>query len=83
VIEALACGAPVVVSDIPTLRQVGGEGVLRCPVNDLEAWRNAVEAAVGGRGPDVAARLAAAARYTWEAHAATIVGAYAELAARA
>ena len=42
VIEALACGATVVVSDIAVLRQVGGDGVVRCPVNDLDAWCDAV-----------------------------------------
>jgi glycosyltransferase involved in cell wall biosynthesis len=82
VIEALACGALVIVSDIPVLHQVGGDGVVPCPVNDLEAWRNAVSRAVAGRGPDVASRLASASRFTWGAHAATIAGAYAELAGR-
>jgi glycosyltransferase involved in cell wall biosynthesis len=82
VIEALACGALVVVSDIPVLRQVGGDGVLRCAVDDLDAWRDAVAGALAGRGPDLARRLAAASKYTWGAHAATIAGAYAELAGR-
>jgi glycosyltransferase involved in cell wall biosynthesis len=82
VIEALACGAAVVVSDIPVLCQVGGDGAVRCAVDDLDAWRAAVLAAAAGRGPDVALRLRAASRYTWQAHAATIVGAYAELAGR-
>jgi glycosyltransferase involved in cell wall biosynthesis len=83
VIEALACGAAVIVSDIPVLRQVGGEGVVRCPVNDLDRWRSAVGEVLEGGGPTLASRLAAAARYSWEAHAATIRDAYAALGARA
>jgi glycosyltransferase involved in cell wall biosynthesis len=82
VIEALACGALVLVSDIPVLRQVGGEGVVLCPVEDLDAWRRAISGAFGGQGPSRDGRLAAAARYTWGAHAATVVGAYARLAGR-
>src|SRR5262249_4354991 len=38
VIEALACGSPVMASDIPTLREVGGEAVWYCPVADIGAW---------------------------------------------
>ena len=82
VIEALACGAAVVVSDIPVLRQVGGDGCVTCTLGDLEAWRGAVADVLSGRAPDVARRLRVASRYTWQAHAATIAGAYAELAGR-
>jgi glycosyltransferase involved in cell wall biosynthesis len=82
VIEALACGAMVLVSDIPVFRQVGGDGAVRCKVDDLEAWQSALLAAAAGRGPDLQRRLEAASRYTWQAHAATVVGAYAELADR-
>src|SRR5262249_36280105 len=38
VIEALACGAPVVASDIPTLREAGGTAAVYCPVGDVPAW---------------------------------------------
>jgi glycosyltransferase involved in cell wall biosynthesis len=82
VAEALACGAAVLVSDIPVLRQVGGGGAVRCSVDDLEAWLRAVVDAAAGRGPDAALRLSAASRYSWQAHAATITRAYAELDAR-
>jgi glycosyltransferase involved in cell wall biosynthesis len=78
VIEALACGAPVVVSDIPVLVQVGGEGVLASSPQDLGAFREAVLALIDGRGPRREARLRAAAPYTWAAHARTIVQTYAE-----
>ncbi len=79
VIEALACGASVVASDIPVLRQVGGDGVSFRAVGDPDAWRDAIVSAFEGRGPDLSRRLLVASRYTWTAHAATITSAYAGL----
>src|SRR4029450_8172139 len=38
VIEALACGTPVVASDIPVLKEVGGPVVSYCAVGDRESW---------------------------------------------
>lgn len=38
VTEALASGCPVVASDIPIYREVGGEVVYYCPLEDLESW---------------------------------------------
>ena len=42
VAEALACGTPVVSSDIPALREAGGSGAIYCRVGDLDAWTAAV-----------------------------------------
>lgn len=80
VVEALACGTPVVASDIPVLAQVGGEGTLLCPVDDLAAWRSTVERVLGGNGPTREACLRSAASYTWTKHAETILGVYSALA---
>jgi len=41
VIEAMACGCPVIASDIPVLREVGGTAAAYCPVGNIDAWRNA------------------------------------------
>lgn len=38
VIEALACGCPVVASDIPPLREAGGAAAEYCPAGNIEAW---------------------------------------------
>jgi len=82
VVEALACGAPVVVSDIPVLTEVGAGAVVASSVDNLGAYRDAVLDVMNGGGPSREARLASAARYTWTAHARTIVETYAALASR-
>src|SRR5216683_3760906 len=42
VIEAMACGTPVVVSDLAVLREVGGGAANYCPVGDIDAWVNTI-----------------------------------------
>jgi glycosyltransferase involved in cell wall biosynthesis len=82
IIEALSCGAPVVASDLPVLRQVGGEAVTFAALDDLDAWTAAVRVAVGeGTAPGREIRLRVAARYSWRAHAETIVRTHERLAA--
>lgn len=38
VLEAMACGTPVIVSDLAVLREVGGGAAYYCPVGDIDAW---------------------------------------------
>jgi len=42
IIEALACGTPVVASDIPVLKEVGGPAVTYCAVGDRETWAQTI-----------------------------------------
>ena len=42
VVEALACGIPVIASDLPVLREVGGEAVEYRRVGDVSGWAEAV-----------------------------------------
>jgi glycosyltransferase involved in cell wall biosynthesis len=81
VIEALACGAVVVASDIPVLREVGSDAVLYAPVGDVNAWTLAVEGVLNRSiaVPTQARRRQRAAVFTWEQHASTILDAYAAL----
>ena len=80
-IEALACGVRVVASDIPVLREVGGDAVTYCRAGDSDAWAATVLEALAspGSGPSRDALLAQAAKYTWRQHARIIGDAYASL----
>jgi glycosyltransferase involved in cell wall biosynthesis len=66
VLEAMHNGTPVVASDIPAFREVGGGHVLLVdrPLDPL-AWRDAL-ARLATDGPDVTAATEWAARFTWD-----------------
>ena len=82
VLEALACGAPVVASDIPALREVGGSAVTFRPVGDLPAWDDVVMQVLdAGRDRGAVERLARAGTFSWAAHAEVIAAAYTKLVA--
>jgi glycosyltransferase involved in cell wall biosynthesis len=78
VVEALACGARVVASDIPVLREVGGPAAAYRPVGDVGAWAAAVgellDDPAGGPGRSV--RLEWASRYSWAEHARIVLNSY-------
>ncbi|HMC89971.1 MAG TPA: glycosyltransferase, partial [Gemmataceae bacterium] len=80
VLEALACAALVVASDIAVLREVGGDGAVYCPVADLSCWAETIERLLthSQEAPDPAQRLARAQRFSWRQHAHTILQAYAK-----
>jgi glycosyltransferase involved in cell wall biosynthesis len=42
VVEAMACGTPVIASDIPALREAGGPATTYCNVGDVTAWSESV-----------------------------------------
>lgn len=77
--EALACGANVLASDLPVLREVGGGAALYAPASDLHAWLAGLRTGLSGGFPPRQVRLDQAARYSWYQHAQTIVNAYREL----
>jgi glycosyltransferase involved in cell wall biosynthesis len=67
-VEALACGTPVVASDIPVLREVLGDRATFVPVGDLEGLL-ATAAAVKRPAPAPPAwTWADAARATWQVY---------------
>ncbi|HEV3386099.1 MAG TPA: glycosyltransferase, partial [Gemmata sp.] len=78
VIEALACGATVIASDLPVLREVGGEAVIYGPVGNIPDWVDAVTRTLTDPGfaPPRDLRLSQTARYTWKEHARVIGEAY-------
>lgn len=66
VLEALASGTPVLASDLPVLREVGGEHAIYLPPDDVDAWSDALAGAAGGRDAyDPAPGVAWARRWTW------------------
>lgn len=85
VVEAVACGRPVVVSDLPVLREVGGDAALYCAVADVPAWIQTTCALLDGHDDRerVGARLAWAARFSWDIYAAKTVEVYSAVAAMA
>jgi glycosyltransferase involved in cell wall biosynthesis len=81
VIEALACGTRVVASDLEVLREVGGNACVYCTVANVPEWVETVSGLLDNRreAPDRATRLAWASRFTWQAHARTVLEAYQRL----
>ena len=79
VIEALACGASVVVSDIDVLRETGGRFVQYAPVGDSEKFaRLAVEqirdsGKGGGQGRSADGLTSHLERYQWAVHLERLV----------
>ena len=84
VAEALACGAAVVASDLPVLREVGGDVAVYCPIGDVSAWCDTVTRLLDSpaSAPPRPARVAHAARFSWAAQAQTIASAYLRLLGR-
>ena len=64
-LEAFAAGAPVVASDIPSHREIGGGLATLVPPMALDQWTEAVRACLEHPG-DPALRQAHAATFTWE-----------------
>lgn len=87
VIEALACGTPIVCSDLPVLREVGGAAAEYAPVGDPVAWAARVSALLderAGRPETWMARrssgLSHAAGFTWARAAEAMARVYAGVA---
>lgn len=78
IIEALACGADVLASDLPVLREVGGTAAMFLPGDDPQAWIETVTQKLKFPGEATArqVRQSWAARFSWTAHAETIAAAY-------
>jgi glycosyltransferase involved in cell wall biosynthesis len=53
-LEAMACGTPVVASDLPVLREVGSAAVEYCPVAGTDSWVRVVTALIDERRRDPA-----------------------------
>jgi glycosyltransferase involved in cell wall biosynthesis len=79
VLEAMACGTPVVVSDASSLPEIVGTSGLRVPPRDTAAWTAALHRALtdaGWRQEAVERGLVEAARYRWEVTAQETIASY-------
>lgn len=78
VVEALACGTIAVVSDLPVLREVGGDACLYADPKDPESFaeRMAEGLELAGSASARARALEQAGRFTWEKSAARLLDIY-------
>ena len=88
VVEALACGTHVVASDLPVLREVGGEAASYCAVGDSKAWAERCVELLHERASDAGgwrersdAGVRRASRFTWAEYVEKTVALYRELLA--
>lgn len=77
VVEAMACGAPVVASAHPSLDEAAGDAAVRADPLDPAAIADAVRRVLADPGPHVARGRVHAARFTWEANARAHLDAWA------
>ncbi|HEX9938280.1 MAG TPA: glycosyltransferase family 1 protein, partial [Longimicrobium sp.] len=83
VLEAMACGTPVVASAaLPTVREIGGEAIGYAPAGDVQGWIEAVDRLLLDHGDRRewqgrrAAALERADAFSLEAYAAGILAVY-------
>ncbi len=82
IIEALGCGAPVVASDLPVLREIGGDAAAYCPAGDVPAWSRTVVELLREHDARESRRQAAvahASQFSWRAYARQMEAIYDEL----
>jgi glycosyltransferase involved in cell wall biosynthesis len=82
IIEAMACGTPVVASAHPSLDEACGDAAVRADPADPEQIAQAIDEAVRRRTELAARGLAHAARFTWRAVGETFLRGYLEARAR-
>jgi glycosyltransferase involved in cell wall biosynthesis len=82
VVEAMACGTPVIASDIPALREVGGTAAVYARRGDVDRWVEALQSLQRERSDPAcrakrrAACLNAAAAFDWRRYAEQMADLY-------
>jgi len=87
-VESLRCGTPVVASDIPVLREVGGEAARYCGVADARAWAGEVIRLLGVREREPGAwdvlrktGMEWSRRFTWSRYVSAVADLYEDVLA--
>jgi glycosyltransferase involved in cell wall biosynthesis len=78
-LEAMACGTPVLASDVAALREIGGDAAVFVPPTDAEGWAEAMKRLLRSseERADMAARgLTNAARFSWRRAARKTMAVY-------
>jgi glycosyltransferase involved in cell wall biosynthesis len=88
VAEAMACGTPVVASDLPALREVGGDSAVYCSSADAENWWKTIAPLLAERSENAeswqvrcANVLLQGRRFSWDVYAQRMIRIYRELIA--
>lgn len=76
VLEAFACGTPVVASDVPAIREVAGGHATLAPVGDVDALAEALTTVLDAEDTHAEVRRARAREWTWTRCAEETVAAY-------
>jgi glycosyltransferase involved in cell wall biosynthesis len=76
IVEAMACGTPVVSSAHPSLDEASGEVALRADPSSPDAFAHAIERGLDDPGELVLRGLAHASRFTWRACAEAVLAGY-------
>lgn len=85
VLEAMACGTPVIASSIPPFMETARGAAVLCPADDLAGMRIAIEQIISD--PEFAQGLQSRGRdraeqYRWDAHARLTLDCYRQIAGR-
>jgi alpha-1,3-rhamnosyl/mannosyltransferase len=78
IVEAMACGCPIVASSHPSLDEASGEVAFRADPDDAASLAGAIERAISHGWERVAAGAAHAARFTWRAAGEVMLRGYQE-----
>ena len=76
IVEAMACGAPVVASAHPSMDEASGDAAVRVDPDDPDAIADGIRGALAGREALVRRGVEHAARFSWRATGEALLAAY-------